>query len=412
MAALAAMCLTACRSAEEKAVLEDIGRAGGIYYAYNYADAPETPAPEGYEPFYLSHYGRHGSRYLTEDARYKRVLDLYSAEAQKGNLTGKGQDFLRRLEALWEEVEGHGGQLSELGRQQHRDIAIRLQDRYPGLFEPGDTLEAYSSTSGRCQASMEAFLSTFPEELRISRKSDDVTMKTLVPKNAAVDSIASDNAPWREEVYEPYKHKHLRPRRALSALLKDPSVVADPIKAMSDLYYIVVGMQDIPSSLDFSDILTERELLDCWKCVSTRMYYVNTRCPEGSLIGATSVIPLLEDIVSKADGAVDGGSPCKASLRFGHDTILIRLLSLMGVECCVYEENDVEKYWKAWQDWNVSPMGANLQMVFYRNGEDIMVKLMLNEREVSIPALGEGPYYDWKTLREHLTACPSPLRSV
>ena len=27
---------------------------------------PQTPAPEGYQPFYLSHYGRHGSRYIND----------------------------------------------------------------------------------------------------------------------------------------------------------------------------------------------------------------------------------------------------------------------------------------------------------------------------------------------------------
>lgn len=39
----------------------------GNLMAYPYTDAepPEqTPAPEGYRPFHLEHYGRHGSRWL------------------------------------------------------------------------------------------------------------------------------------------------------------------------------------------------------------------------------------------------------------------------------------------------------------------------------------------------------------
>ena len=35
-----------------------------VYYAYTYDNPARTPAPEGYEPFYISHYGRHGSRWL------------------------------------------------------------------------------------------------------------------------------------------------------------------------------------------------------------------------------------------------------------------------------------------------------------------------------------------------------------
>ena len=37
-------------------------RAGGIYHSYEYRPAAAAPAPDGYTPFYISHYGRHGSR--------------------------------------------------------------------------------------------------------------------------------------------------------------------------------------------------------------------------------------------------------------------------------------------------------------------------------------------------------------
>ena len=38
--------------------------AAGDYSIYPESDLPQlTPAPKGYTPFYISHYGRHGSRY-------------------------------------------------------------------------------------------------------------------------------------------------------------------------------------------------------------------------------------------------------------------------------------------------------------------------------------------------------------
>ena len=47
---------------------------GGVYYAYPIESGIEKPqlqsAPEGYKPFYISHYGRHGSRWVTNDNRY------------------------------------------------------------------------------------------------------------------------------------------------------------------------------------------------------------------------------------------------------------------------------------------------------------------------------------------------------
>ena len=37
-------------------------RAGFNTHSYEFIDVVDTPAPMGYEPFYISHYGRHGSR--------------------------------------------------------------------------------------------------------------------------------------------------------------------------------------------------------------------------------------------------------------------------------------------------------------------------------------------------------------
>lgn len=36
-----------------------------LNYENQLTDKPLTPSPAGYEPFYMSHYGRHGSRWLT-----------------------------------------------------------------------------------------------------------------------------------------------------------------------------------------------------------------------------------------------------------------------------------------------------------------------------------------------------------
>lgn len=46
-------------------IFENPEKAGGVYYAYPDKGIPAaTKIPDGYEPFYISYYGRHGSRYL------------------------------------------------------------------------------------------------------------------------------------------------------------------------------------------------------------------------------------------------------------------------------------------------------------------------------------------------------------
>lgn len=54
-------------------------QAGSIYYAYPTPPEVSTPAPAGYEPFYISHYGRHGSRWMTADERYTEVVSVFDS---------------------------------------------------------------------------------------------------------------------------------------------------------------------------------------------------------------------------------------------------------------------------------------------------------------------------------------------
>ena len=46
------------------------------YLAYPVPVKKLTAAPEGYKPFYISHYGRHGSRYLIGRRDYDRPYQV------------------------------------------------------------------------------------------------------------------------------------------------------------------------------------------------------------------------------------------------------------------------------------------------------------------------------------------------
>lgn len=71
---LAAGALAAPAQTSLEEIRENPDRAGGVYLAYpNIDGAPVTPAPKGYEPFYISHFSRHGSRYLISDKDYSRL---------------------------------------------------------------------------------------------------------------------------------------------------------------------------------------------------------------------------------------------------------------------------------------------------------------------------------------------------
>ena len=56
---------------------ENPDMAGGVYYVYTFDDPETTSPPEGYRPVYISHYGRHGSRWLLSDEEYEQVFRVF-----------------------------------------------------------------------------------------------------------------------------------------------------------------------------------------------------------------------------------------------------------------------------------------------------------------------------------------------
>ena len=71
--------------------------ASGNYCNYPTPSGNVTPAPAGYEPFYVSHYGRHGARYMTDDDAYKYVIGKMDTAQVRGWLTDKGKEVLQRV---------------------------------------------------------------------------------------------------------------------------------------------------------------------------------------------------------------------------------------------------------------------------------------------------------------------------
>ena len=134
---------------------QSLEQMGGVYYAYPVTKTELIKAPEGYEPFYISHYGRHGSRWLPNDNRYIWVNKQFE---DKNRLTKLGKDVRKRLKKVWKNAKGNGGLLTPLGGRQHRQIARRMYQNFPQLFTTEAHLTAHSSVVNRCRSSMLAFL--------------------------------------------------------------------------------------------------------------------------------------------------------------------------------------------------------------------------------------------------------------
>ena len=96
--------------------------AAGKYYAYQAPDVQLTPAPEGYEPFYISMFARHGSRYLTKQKKYDKPLAILRHAERQGILTDNGKRALKVVEILAKEADGRYGELTPQGAEKHREL--------------------------------------------------------------------------------------------------------------------------------------------------------------------------------------------------------------------------------------------------------------------------------------------------
>lgn len=392
-------------------VMNDLDKAGGVYYAYPVSESQNTRPPKGYTPQYISHYGRHGSRYLISDDDYLNVARTLHAANEAGALTPLGRDVMERVDSVLIETKGRGGDLSPLGVRQHRGIAERMYKAFPEVFAGDAPVSARSTTVIRCVLSMDAFCERLKElnpKLRTTRESSGRYMDYLNYHSPESNAYTGSDE-WREE-YRKFEQTHTNPDRLMSTLFSDSEYVrrkVNPEKLMWGLYWIAVGMQDIETDLSFYDIFTPEEMFDLWQCPNYHFYVCDHNYPGNRGLVVGNAANLLRNIIESADEALASDKP-SATLRFGHDGNLIPLAAILRLEDCYNSESNPEEFYKAFATFKISPMAGNIQMIFFRppgkntSADDYLVKFMLNERETTIPVQTDTwPFYRWGDVRDY-----------
>ncbi len=380
-------------------------KSGGIYYAYPYDSDVMPDVPTGYKPLYLSHYGRHGSRWIIKEWQYGEVLNIFRYADSCGNLTQLGKDVMARVDSIARFSIGHAGELSPIGEKQHKAISRRMSSRFPSLFTGDSKIVALSSTEPRCIVSMAAFCEQLKENnprLQINRHVTPGNMNFIAYSTPEAKSLGRDDAEWRKRFYE-WCDSVLDSDRLIASLFVTPDSVPSPKRLMVLLHNIAVGQQDINSGVELLDIFSDEELYELWRHLNYNMYVRHACAADGNNYGPQSARSLLKHIVDDADAAIEGKNDGNVMLRFGHDTNLIRLLALMKIDGMCNSEYDHDRYHLAWQDFKVSPMGANLQLHFFRNDDNhIIVMLRHNERPVTLPIKpvdGTDAFYNWDAVK-------------
>ena len=111
----------------------DIIRKDPSFAVTNYAlypdsiDYPMTAAPAGKRPFYLSHYGRHGSRYINKRMGYDIPYFMMCRADSLGQLTPTGHEVLRQIREIIADSELRWGDLTGYGHHHARTDEIQSE---------------------------------------------------------------------------------------------------------------------------------------------------------------------------------------------------------------------------------------------------------------------------------------------
>jgi len=388
--------------------------AGSNYVDYDRqlpADLHYTKAPKGYVPFYFSHYGRHGSRWLIGKNDYVSVLRPLRKARQQGKLTREAQAMLRELEVFHKTTDKRLGDLTTVGERQHHGIGRRIAQHFPEIFvqTKGVAIDARSTTVNRCILSMVAECEELMAANPTARIHNDVSDALQYYLNqrweGVVKEIGDSTGPARYE----FARRNTHPERLMKVLFNDPKWVTDSIKEgplMRNLFEIAINMQSHEEGIpDLTKLFTADEIYDQWRIQNVGWYVNYGAAPLTKGVMPFSQFNLLTNIIETADTCVQLGKP-QATMRFGHEVCVLPLACLMELDSCGVAVENLDELDLHWQNYKIYPMACNIQLIFYKpmKGDgDILVKALLNEREATLPVQPTATpyYYKWNDLRAY-----------
>ena len=408
LAVLAFYALSAAAQPETpvvKFLREDIRRAAFNTHSYEFGPIQDTPAPKGYKAFYISHYGRHGSRSDWGGNQYRLVRDLLTKADGQHLLTPAGDSLMHEAALIFQLHDGMDGRLTPRGVREHAQLAERMYNRYPEVFKNGPKhIRAVSSTTPRCIVSMNGFtgrmMSLQPDldfDLDTGEKFYAYIARgensTLIARTNKALADYRKTIDWDNET-------------VLKTLFTDPEaarkLIPDVWEFQNAIYDVcrVTDPFDIPDNLyrylPFENVVHFHEL-------NFLSAYLN-QCD--SKLNGEIRIPrskeLVDTLISQADAVISGKVQKAADLCFGHDWPYLGLVCYLGLEG-VSERYTMEEAKDNWLPSWFCPFAANLQMIFYRSkkSDEVLVKFLMNERETKLPALQavQGPYYRWNDVK-------------
>jgi hypothetical protein len=325
-------------------------------------------------------------------------------------LTATGKQVFSEMNLILEDSEDRWGDLTPLGRSQQQHIARRMISRFPEVFADSACVAARSTIVPRCIMSMEAAMMELAQlnpQLHITM---DASKSTQWYMNHQDPLLRSKLIPEAQKVYDKYTASRLGNSRLMEMLFKNPDIVKELVDESFFNYYLMkMGLFQLNThryqDTYLTDLFTTEDLYRMWQIDNALWYMQYGFCPLNGGDYPYSQRHLLRRIIAEADSCISLEKP-GAQLRFGHETVLLPLVCLIGINGYDLQTTDLEELEeKGWWCSSVFPMGSNVQFIFYRRNpsdKDVLFKVLLNEQEARLPIRSDcAPYYHWADFRRY-----------
>lgn len=376
----------------------------GSQTLYVKEDFKYTNPPEGYKPFFINHLGRHGARYLSSSKGINK-LEQKLLNAQKNNqLTISGIELLEKIQAIIEKETNNYGLLSEVGKNMEKEIGKRMFNNFEYIFENRKVF-AVATYVKRTQQSMDEFLISFYDKLNSNQIDKSINGKIdpilrFFDLNTEYLSYKEDGK-WKSYLKNYEKRSDIYTSITEKIFKKDyPLTLKEKFDFTTTLYSIYTNQFDIDFNVELGNYFSEEELKYFWENKNLSMYLEKGPSYSGNTLPTNISFALLENFIETSEKAIKNRE-IAANLRFAHAETIIPFASLLKIDFASKQTNNFNEVQDIWKDYIVSPMGANIQWIFYSNNEDILVKMLYNEKEIEFPIESSlKPYYKWNEIKK------------
>lgn len=383
----------------------------GSKMPYIFRPYPNTKPPSGYEPFYINYLGRHGARYFVPSKDVAWIYDVLQYAHQNQYLSMRGLELLSKIINLLELEEKSGEDIWYSGRKMIEGIASRIYENYPQIF--GKKLIGISTSIPRAKQTMEYFfveLSKYTDANQFCQSSygeQDPILRFYELNEAYLEHQTSGT--WNKE-WKQYCFHHDTSMNVLNKIfrynfLKNYNVsMEDRQRFVTTIFQIYANQIEIDGMISLDYFFASKDKNSCWENENLRQYLKMGLGKKGNQLSANISFLLLEDFLSTSKNAIEKNDS-SGNFRFAHANTMVSFANLLKVKGCSEQTNQLEQVAHIWRDYEVIPLGANLQWVFYRSkrkDQPVLVKMLYNERELLFPFESDlAPYYDWQQVKRY-----------